>query len=169
MAQTVCMPSPTSLHEIDFLSALPHKEREKLAEQCTWHRLPPNQILIDGDPENPHGVFLLSEGVVELSRRDAGGDSVPMGWLCATACLGEFAAITNSPGTISIRTVTSCVFAELARETFIPLLSRYPAMSLSLLRKTISIVRALEDDIVRLHKADGVLATAHRKAILRSL
>lgn len=166
----ITYPKPTaSLEYVDLFSSLPVEERQRLADQCIWHRLEPNHLLIDGDLASPHGVFVLTEGIVELSQRDRKWNIVPVGWLSAPACFGEFAAIMSCPGTISVRTVTACEVGELSEEMFSRLLSEHPSFSLKLLQKAVSIVRALDDDIVRLHLADGILAAAHRKALLRSL
>jgi CRP-like cAMP-binding protein len=158
-----------SLDDVDLFSTLPAEERQRLADRCLWHRLGPNHLLIDGDLASPHGVFVLTEGIVELSQRDAKWDIVPVGWLSAPACFGEFAAIMSCPGATSVRTVTSCEVGELSEETFNRLVREYPSFSLKLLKKTISIVRALDDDIVRLQLADSILTAAHGKALLRTL
>ncbi|WP_162918348.1 Crp/Fnr family transcriptional regulator [Taklimakanibacter deserti] len=169
MTQIACAKPTASLDDVELFSTLPAEERQRLADRCLWHRLEPKHLLIDGDHSSPHGVFVLTEGIVELSQRDSKWDIVPVGWLSAPACFGEFAAIMSCPGAISVRTVTSCEVGELSEETFNRLLSEYPSFSLKLLKKTISIVRALDDDIVRLHLADSILAAAHRKTLLCTL
>jgi CRP/FNR family transcriptional regulator, cyclic AMP receptor protein len=169
MTQVACTKSRTSLEGLELFSALPEDERWNLADQCSWRRLGPNQLLIDGDTGSPHGVFVLTEGIVEVSQRDSKSRMVPVGWLSAPACFGEFAAIMSCPGATSVRTKTSCEVAELSEETFTRLLSKYPTLSLKVLKKAISIVRALDDDIARLHFADNLLVDAHRKAMMRSL
>ena len=169
MMHTVDMKPTASLDSIELFSSLSALERQRLADQCIWHRLEPNHLLIDGDLASPHGVFVLTEGIVQLSQRDSKWDTVPVGWLSAPACFGEFAAIMSCPGATSVRTVTACEVGELSEEVFNHLLNEYPCFSLKLLKKVISIVRALDDDIVRLHLADSILAAAHRKALLRTI
>jgi CRP-like cAMP-binding protein len=169
MTQIACTTPRASLDDIELFSSLPAEERQGLAEQCTWRRLGPNESIIDGDPCSPHGVFVLTEGIVELSQRDQKLDFVPVGWLSAPACFGEFATIMSCPGATSVRTRTSCEIAELSEATFKRLLNNHPSLSLKLLKKAISLVRDLDDDIVRLHLADTLLADAHRKAVLRSI
>jgi CRP-like cAMP-binding protein len=169
MTQIANTKPTASLDYVDLFSTLPAEERERLADQCIWHRLEPNHLLIDGDLASPHGVFVLTDGIVELSQRDSKWDIVPVGWLSAPACFGEFAAIMSCPGATSVRTVTACEVGELSEEMFNRLLCQYPSFSLKLLKKAVSIVRALDDDIVRLHLAEGILATAHRKTLLRTL
>lgn len=169
MTQATDTKPKASLDHIELFSTLPAEERQRLVDHCIWHRLAPNHLLIDGDLASPHGVFVLTEGIVELSQRDGKWDTVPVGWLSAPACFGEFAAIMSCPGATSVRTVTACEVGELSEEKFNQLLNEYPSFSLRLLKKVVSIVRALDDDIVRLHLADSILAAAHRKALLRTI
>lgn len=155
--------------DVEPLSTVPEDALKELADCCAWHRLPANHLVIDGDCEAPHGVFLLLEGMVELSHRNSKGRAIPIGRLNAPACFGEFAVIMDVLGTTSARTVTDCRLAEIPAGTFLPLLNEYPAIAFSLLRKAISIVRSLDEDIIKLHMADDHLAAMYRKAILRSL
>ena len=169
MMQTADTKPTASLDHIELFATLPAEERQRLVDHCIWHRLAPNHLLIDGDLASPHGVFVLTEGIVQLSQRDSKWDTVPVGWLSAPTCFGEFAAIMSCPGATSVRTVTACEVGELSEETFNQLLNEYPSFSLRLLKKVVSIVRALDDDVVRLHLADSILAAAHRKALLRTI
>lgn len=169
MTQTGRTTPRASFDDVEFFSALPTEERQKLAERCVWRRFGPNEPIIDGDPCSSHGVFVLTEGIVKLSQRNKNSDLVPVGWLSAPACFGEFAAIMSCPGATSVRTSTNCEVAEFSEATFNRLLNEYPSLLLKLLKKAISIVRELDDNVVRLHHADALLADAHRKAVLRSL
>lgn len=158
-----------ALRGIEPFSTVSDKALEKVIDRCAWHDLPADTLLIDGDRAEPHGVFLIAEGTVELSRRHAGGEAVPIGQFIAPSCFGEFAAIMNSPGTTTVRTVTCCRTAEVARDAFVTLMNENPSIMLGLLKKAISIVRALDEDIVKLRMADNVLEATHRKAVMRSL
>lgn len=75
----------------------------------------------------------------------------------------------NSPGTTTVRTVTCCRATEVLEEAFVTLVNENPSILLGLLKKAISIVRALDEDIVRFQLVDNVLEAAHRKAVMRSL
>lgn len=169
MRQPNVTPSTARFADVEPLSALPEDALKGLAEHCVWHQLPPNHPVIDGNSGAPHGVFLLIEGMIELSRRNSKDVAVPIGRLKAPACFGEFAAVMNAPGTTSAHTVIDSRLAEIPAMTFLALMNEHPAMALGLLRKAISIVRSLDDDIIKLHMADEHLAMMYRKAILRGL
>ncbi|MFZ5673204.1 MAG: Crp/Fnr family transcriptional regulator [Pseudomonadota bacterium] len=158
-----------SLTGIEMFSEIPDDALVYLNSQCRWHRLPANELLIDGEGRKPHGIFVLTEGEVEVYCRNLSGNIVSIGKLAATTCFGEFAAITSSPGRVSVRTWTACRLAEIPRETFVSLLNAYPSISLYLLKKAIALVRTFNEDLIKLRMADDVLATVHRNAILRSL
>lgn len=168
MTQTVQKQLWSALRGVEPFSTIPETALGRVIERCIWHDCPANQLLIDGDREEPHSVFLITEGMVELSRRNAEGEAVPIGLFGSPSCFGEFAAVMNSPGGMTVRTVTGCRVAEIPEEAFRTLLDEIPSISLSLLKKAISIVRSLDEDIVRHHTASGILETAHQRAILRS-
>ncbi len=169
MTQVVHARPQTVLCGIEPFSAISDKALKKVTARCTWQEFPANTLLIDGDCDEPHGVFLITEGIVELSRRNARGEAVPIGRFGAPSCFGEFAAIMNSPGTTTVRTVTCCRATEVPEEAFVTLVNENPSILLGLLKKAISIVRALDEDIVRFQLVDNVLEAAHRKAVMRSL
>jgi CRP-like cAMP-binding protein len=161
--------SEDGLAGIELFSDVPGEVLAHLNGQCQWHRLPAGQLLIDGESKEPHGMYVLTDGEVEVFRSDSHGQVAPLGRLTATTCFGEFAAIMGSPGSASVRTRTDCLLAEIPGTALVKLLKDYPSVSLFLLRKAVSLIRELNEDLTRFQAMDSLLATVHCRAILRSL
>lgn len=155
-----------SLAEVDPFSCLPGDVLSDLDTQCSWTRVPADNLVIDGTQKTAHGVFALMEGEVEVQGRDSNSRIIPLGRLSAKTCFGEFAAIHGQTGSVSVRTSTPSLLGEISADAFVGLLNDYPALSLVLLRRAVSLVRALDDDLVKLRSVEHEFGDFRRQAVV---
>ncbi len=163
------MPTPRPFRTIEPFCGLPPEATQRLDAECRWASIGPDTLVIDADAGGPHGVFVLAEGQVDVHRRDGNGEPVHLGRLTAVDCFGEFAAIHGVPGSASVRTNTHCLVAEIDPAVFVALLGDYPALSLKLLGRAVSLLKSLDDDLVRLRLAQKRIDEVYRNAVMRTL
>ena len=157
------------LSGLELFAGVPAGIVEHIERECIWHRFDANEVVIENRSSRPHGVFFLVEGDVEIVKYGPKNLPTSLAKLSAPDCFGEFGAVSGEMGSASVRTITPCVLAEISSARFLSLLNACPAASLYLLKKTVSLIKNLGEDTVRVRSADRALETAHRNAVLRSL
>lgn len=160
---------PRTLGDVSLFSGIPGNVLADLDDYCRWSDVSADTLVIDSFQSIPHGVFVLVEGEVDIYRLDHEARRVDLGHLPATSCFGEFAAINGTPGSASVRTTTPCLLAEIAPEAFMKFLTDCPALSLGLLKKAVSHIRKLDEDIVRLRATESRIDKAYCQAVVWAL
>ena len=114
-------------------------------------------MLVDGKSSEPHGLFLLDEGEVEIFRKNQNGHKTVLARREAPDFFGEIGALTGTPGSASVTTIGPCRIAELPGDEFVDLCRRHPDVSLSVLRRIAGNVRQLDAEVQRLNLAESLL------------
>jgi CRP-like cAMP-binding protein len=162
--------SERDLSKIELFADLPEATLDQLERDCVWIEREPAFVVIDEEQREPHNVFILADGEVEVYRRAQGGETISIGALRAAALFGEFSAIVGKSGSASVRTTTSCVLGEIPHTAFLKLVRQYPSVCLGLLQKMVALVRAFDEELIDRQPREKLIALAyHRYVVLGSL
>jgi CRP/FNR family transcriptional regulator/CRP/FNR family cyclic AMP-dependent transcriptional regulator len=144
------------LWQTDLFAGLPEEAVVPVAEQCRWRDVGAHHLLIDATRKQPHGLYVLAKGGVEVFRTPPDGGVVPLAKLAAVDCFGEFAAINGEPGSASVRSLTPCTVGEIPPAAFRSLLTERPGLSMRVLHKLVNRIQNLDDTVEALHLRNSV-------------
>ena len=91
------------LWQTDLFAGLPEEAVGPVAEQCRWRNVGAHHLLIDATRKQPHGLYVLAKGGVEVFRTHRDGGVVPLAKLAAFRSL-----LTERPG-LSMRVLHKLV------------------------------------------------------------
>jgi CRP-like cAMP-binding protein len=158
------------LSEVALFADLPESTLTQLKRDCVWIEREPAFVVIDEEQREPHNVFVLADGEVEVYRRVQSGEIISIGSLQSTALFGEFAAIVGKPGSASVRTKTKCLLGEIPSTVFVDLIRQYPSLCWPLLQKLVTVVRAFDEELSLRQPREELIAMAYlRFVVLGSL
>jgi uncharacterized membrane protein len=135
------MPDLTLLQTIPLFRELPDAELEALGMLLVEREFPKGSDIVRVD-EPGDTFYVIQEGEVDLSLRDAEGRYVPLDRIDAGEFFGELAMLTGEARSATATAVTPVRVWELDRDTFYRFLTAYPT---SAIRVLIVLARRLRD------------------------
>lgn len=105
-----------------------------------WVALPRGATLFE-EGESGDRAFILVNGRLQASVRDAAGDETVVGEIVRGEIVGEMAVFTGEPRSALVRAVRDTELVSLDRATFERLITAYPQMLLALTRLVIRRLR----------------------------
>jgi CRP-like cAMP-binding protein len=130
-----------TLRGVSLFDSLPTKEREGFEQRCTWRRFSRDEQIIDRLSDT-HEVFFIAEGAVRVVNHSFSGREISFDDLHAGEFFGEIAAIDGKPRSATVVSLTSTLLAIMPPETFRRLVTEYPTIALTIMRRLAKIVRA---------------------------
>jgi len=122
------------LARIELLHELDDAELTRLAGGLTTRSAPPGtRVVREGD--DGESLFLVLEGLLEVSVAGAGGVARIVGSLRAGEYFGEFSLLTPEARSASVDAVTECRLLEIGRAALEPLLKGRPELATLLSRR----------------------------------
>jgi CRP/FNR family transcriptional regulator, cyclic AMP receptor protein len=135
------MPDLTILQTIPLFRELSDAELEALGTLLVERRFPKGSDIVRVD-EPGDTFYVIEEGEVDLSLRDAEGRYVPLDRIDAGEFFGELAMLTGEARSATATAVTPVRVWELDRDTFYSFLTAHPT---SAIRVLIVLARRLRD------------------------
>ncbi len=142
------------LSAINLLSSLSPETLRKCESSCEWHNYRPGATILERG-QNGDEVFFLLDGVAQVLSFSDSGRAVSFALLQKGDYFGELAAIDQKPRSATVIAKTDCLTARLPADAFIELITTYPPIVLSVLRKLAGVVRASDDRILDLSVLDA--------------
>jgi CRP-like cAMP-binding protein len=97
-----------------FRSCLP-EELKNIATHMHTRQYPPGTTIVTMG-ETGNSMFLVSEGLVEVSLPNGGGHKLVVGKLLAGDFFGEMSMLTDDPRSATVTTLTEAVLYEIRRQ-----------------------------------------------------
>jgi CRP/FNR family transcriptional regulator, cyclic AMP receptor protein len=133
MAVRICpMPDLTILQTIPLFRELPDAELEALGMLLIEREFSKGSDIVRVD-EPGDTFYVIQEGEVEMSLRDAEGRYVPLDRIDAGDFFGELAMLTGEARSATATAVTPVRVWELDRDTFYRFLTAYPTSAIRVL------------------------------------
>lgn len=136
-----------NLEGVVLLRGVDRSDLPSLARLCRWRRYAPQQQVI-GQEEANDDVFFLISGSVRITVYSASGSQVSFRDLGQGECFGELAAIDGKPRSASVIALGPSFLASLTAGRFRNLLHTQPAVTDTLLRSLVTLVRRLSERVV---------------------
>ncbi|MEP7356451.1 MAG: cyclic nucleotide-binding domain-containing protein, partial [Anaerolineales bacterium] len=141
-------------------------ELEELAALAKLATYPPGYVLCrEGAEEAIFYILAAGEAVITKTISPTEGERV-LRQVGPGDYVGEMALIQNAPRSASVRTLTDCTVLEIDKNDFEAILSRSPRLALSIIRTTLSRMRA--NDQVAIHdlqRTNRILAQLDRNKL----
>ena len=135
------MPDTTLLQTIPLFRELPDSDLDALAPLMVERDYPKGCDIVEiGTPGD--AFYVIEQGEVELSLRDAEGRYVPLDRIDAGEFFGELAMLTGETRAATATALTPVRVLELNRDAFFTFLTAHPA---SAIRVLIVVARRLRD------------------------
>ena len=131
-----------ALTTVEFLRTLPPDAIGVLSKRCQWHRYNPNQLIVGQDDET-QDVFFIVHGRVRVIVYAASGKEVSFRDLGAGQMFGELSAIDGQPRSATVIALQQSLLARMPPKVFWSVLEHYPQVAAAVLRRLVSLVRAL--------------------------
>lgn len=123
------------LKQMAFFSDMSGDQLDEIAGLLsTEHIANGHHVFRQGEPG--HKFYIIVRGKVEVTRRNAEGETVKLAVLQDGDHFGEIALLNEVPRTADIKAMSDCTFLTLTRSQLLPLLERYQDMK-EKLRQTI--------------------------------
>ena len=118
---------PARLRAIPMLQNLAADALDALADIFITERCPAERdVFRQGDPGDK--FYIIARGRVSVSIHTPGGGRTRIRTLDDGDHFGEIALMEDTPRTATLRSTTDCIFLTLARDPFLKLLEREPAL-----------------------------------------
>jgi CRP-like cAMP-binding protein len=131
-----------SLEKVAVFRGLSADTQTRIQRRCSWRRYEAGEPIVDFlDPSDD--VFFIVAGHARVSIYSLAGKAVTFCDLGPGDMFGEYAAIDSSPRSAGIEARTSCHVASMSGAAFRELLESEPAVTLALLRQSVTKIRAL--------------------------
>jgi CRP-like cAMP-binding protein len=151
------------LRRIRLFEPLPEDALEEISNTLKWQEFPSDHLLIDGSASRPHGVFILTEGEVQVFRKNSRGHEVELARKPSVDIFGEIGALSGIPGSACVATTQQSLVAELPASHFVDLSCRFPKLAIGVLSRISENVRQLDAEVERLNLAEHLLEQLFRK------
>lgn len=138
-----------SLDQVALLQDLTPKERAAIQKLCRWKRYGPHEQIIDHQSETRDVHFIVS-GAVRVVNYSMAGREITLDDLSVGGHFGELSALDSEPRSASVMAIDDVLIASLPQDAFLKVLAAHPSISLKLMRKLASIVRASTERIMDL-------------------
>ncbi|WP_395647622.1 Crp/Fnr family transcriptional regulator [Terricaulis sp.] len=113
------------LRKIRALAEIPDPALVEAVPMLKWLKLSKKEKLVTHLAAETSVYFLIS-GKCRLALHTPGGRTIGFRRLAEGAHFGEIAALTGSPRTLDVTTVSDCVVAECPQDLFLSFMERYP-------------------------------------------
>lgn len=137
------------LSQIRLFEDLPLKELRNVELQARWWQVNAGEQIIDRDSDNQE-VFFVVLGSVRVVNYSTSGREIAFANFQQGDFFGEIAAIDGQRRSATVLSVTKCVLASIAPDTFRHLVNQYPSLAMSVLRRFAGIIRIADDRIMDL-------------------
>jgi CRP-like cAMP-binding protein len=140
-----------------------------LQRQCRCVRFAVGEIILAGENNKAHNVFVILQGTGEVLRRSPFGALVSLATLHPGMYFGEFSAIDGRSGSATVRASSDATLAEIPREVFRLLLRDEPAVAWRLMERLVHVIRCLDTRVAGLHGCHEEIERIHRELFLVNL
>lgn len=156
-------PSSFALRRIALFEGLSDASLERLAADCDWRPMEARQPVF-GRSSTGRDVFFVAAGSVRITTYSTGGREVSFRDHGAGAHFGDLAAIDGQARSTDVITLEPSLLARLAREDFLALLVREPAVAMRVMVDLAGLVRRLTDRVMEL-STQGVPTRLHAELL----
>jgi CRP-like cAMP-binding protein len=143
------------LTNIDLLSDLSEEEIQTLEKTVRWRSYKAGEQIMDRSSDN-RDVFMVVDGAVRIVNFSRSGREVAYAIVSAGGYFGELAAIDGEPRSATVVAVKPSQVATISPSSFLDLMSRHPAVLLTVIRRLAKIVRTCDDRIMDLSTLGAV-------------
>ena len=109
----------------------------------------PGELLFE-EGEKSYHFFIITEGEVEVFKKNPDGHKIPLARITGVSSLGEFAMIDRKPRSASARALTAVTATRISESAYQHLLSELPEWSVAVMRGLVDRLRQM-NEIVRKH------------------
>ena len=165
------------LRAIRLFNALRDESLRRIAQQCTWRRYRPDELIVSRETSE-HDVYLLVSGTARVTAFSAAGRQVTYRDLQAGDWFGDLAAVDQRPRSADVVALTESVVACMRGAAFVDVVLGSPEVSRAFVAHLVQRVRELtarvfelstlgvqnriDAELLRLAKAAGVTRNAAR-------
>lgn len=135
------IPDERSLVSISLLQDMPEEKRLDLEKQVVWAEYHHGDIIIDPEKED-NSVYFLVRGKLRAQSFDDNGEAIFLADIHPGETFGELSAIDNQGRSALIAAGERSLVASLAPDLFKQLLLSCPEITLALLSRFATIIRA---------------------------
>jgi CRP-like cAMP-binding protein len=135
------------LFQIEEFEPLNDAELWKLSEQAIRWVYPAGYVIVRQDDEGD-SLFVLAEGLLQVSMRIPDGQTLAIRKLAPGHCFGEMSLLTGAPRSANVEAETECVVYEIRKEHL-----------LSVMEKNQRIVQVLSELMAERELASGQKAS----------
>jgi CRP-like cAMP-binding protein len=160
---------PLDLARCELFRDLPADRMADLQRQCRCVRFAAGEIILAGEDNNAHNVFVILQGTGEVLRKGPFGAPVSLATLHPGMYFGEFSAIDGRSGSATVRASSDATLAEIPREVFRLLLRDEPAVAWRMMERLVHVIRCLDKRVAGLHGCQKEIERIHRELLLVNL
>jgi len=157
------LPSSFALRRIALFDGLGDASLERIAADCEWRQIDARQPVFSRCSKGSE-VFFLATGRVRITTYSPGGREVSFRDHEAGSHFGDLAAIDGQARSTDVLTLEPSLLASLAREDFLALLAREPAVAMRVMVDLAGLVRRLTDRVMEL-STQGVPTRLHAELL----
>jgi CRP-like cAMP-binding protein len=160
---------PLDLARCELFRDLPADRMADLQRQCRCARFAAGEIILAGEHDKGHNVFVILQGAGEVLRKSPFGALVSLATLHPGMYFGEFSAIDGRSGSAIVRASSDATLAEIPREVFRLLLRDEPAVAWRMMERLVHVIRLLDARVAGLHGCQEEIDRIHRELFLVNL
>jgi CRP-like cAMP-binding protein len=160
---------PLDLARCDLFRDLPADRLADLQRQCRCARFVAGDMILAGEDNDAHNVFVILQGTGEVLRKSPFGELVSLATLHPGMYFGEFSAIDGRSGSATVRAGSDATLAEIPREVFRLLLRDEPAVAWRMMERLVHLIRCLDTRVAGLHGCHEEVDRIHRELFLVNL
>jgi len=115
------------LRKVPFFKNIPVEDFKQVTILLRSHIIPTGEVIIKQGATDD-SLYLITRGVVRVSRKEEEGEEKDLASLVAGDFFGEAALLHREPRNATCRSVTPCALYELKRQDFDKVKAAYPAI-----------------------------------------
>ena len=119
------------------------------SDELTEVTYSPGELLFEEGEKSFH-FFIITDGEVEVFKKNPDGHKIPLARINGVSSLGEFAMIDRKPRSASAKALTTVTATRISESAYQHLLSELPEWSVAVMRGLVDRLRQM-NEIVRKH------------------
>jgi CRP-like cAMP-binding protein len=101
-----------------------------IAEQLPFD--PGDEVVKESDMGD--SAYIIKEGLIQITKKAAGGATVELAQLAAGECFGEMSLFDEESRSASAYALTHCTVLRIGRDDLIDVIAEYPSIAVELLK-----------------------------------
>jgi CRP-like cAMP-binding protein len=116
------------LRNVEFFSMLTEDQIDVLAEHASYHTFYPEEVIVrEGKQDN--SLFIITSGVVRVTKKDESGEDVEIARLGSGDVLGEMSLLTGEYRSATVTALVQVTVIQVTKEGLQPILQAVPQLS----------------------------------------